>query len=239
MKARAAAVAAVLALPAAGAGALAAGMPPLQGCAAATWSHHAALVVEHGDGRVINLCIGFDAASITGEDMLRASGLEFGTVSFGSLGDAVCQIDNEPASYPPSCFTTTSPYWVLFASRHGGAWTAADHGVSSEAFADGDAAGFRYDPQSGSAAPPASPAGVCALAAPRSTLAPTARPAARPATAAPAPAATYSPLPATAAPETAAATPGVSGSPPPRAHAAGAGGGLLGLLGLLIARRRR
>ena len=139
-------------------------VPTALTCAATGYTSHVALVVEHADGHTIRRCVGFNGQTITGAQVLKASGLEVGTVTYASLGEAVCQIDAEPASYPPSCLTSTSPYWATFVSRHGGPWTAADHGVSSETFASGDAEGFRYDPQSGSAAAPSSPAGACTTA---------------------------------------------------------------------------
>jgi hypothetical protein len=154
------------------AGAVTRHAPFLPVCASAAWTHHVALVIEHGNGAVIRLCIGFDSVSISGEDVLRASGLEFATANFGSLGDAVCQIDSEPSTYPPSCFSSSSPYWVLFVSRGGSGWGAADHGVSNEQFSDGDAQGFRYDPQSGSPSPPVSAAGTCPVTAATNAPAP-------------------------------------------------------------------
>ena len=224
-------------------------------CATASWSHHAALVVEHGDGRTIRLCIGFDAASITGEDMLRASGLEHGTVSYGSLGDAVCQIDGEPTTYPPSCFTTSGPYWVTFVSRHGGAWAAANLGVSNEIFGDGDAEGFRYDPQTGSAAAPVSPAGTCSM--PPSRPAATSGASPRPGSPTPHGGAAATPDSSVAAVASAPTqTPGLAEpTVAPRGRtgalataaqplnagvlaAAVAGGGLVGLLTVLASRRR-
>ena len=144
-------------------------LPGAATCAAAGYTSRLALVVEHADGRAVRLCIGFDSASITGEQVLRASGLEYATASFPPLGDAVCQIDSEPATYPPSCWTTTSPYWTMFVSRAGGPWSVAGHGVSSQTFGDGDAEGFRYDPQSGPVTPPISPGGICAVPAPTRT----------------------------------------------------------------------
>ncbi|MBV8195387.1 MAG: hypothetical protein JOY80_07650 [Candidatus Dormibacteraeota bacterium] len=133
-------------------------------CADAAYTSHVTLVVEHGSGHVIGLCIGFDGSSITGEEILRASGVEFATSTYGSLGDAVCQIDYEPSSYPPGCWTSSSPYWAMFVSRGGGGWSGADRGVSSEAFANGDAEGFRYDAQTGSPATPSPPSGICSAA---------------------------------------------------------------------------
>jgi hypothetical protein len=132
-------------------------------CAAASYSSHVTLVVEHGDGQVVGLCIGFDGATISGEEILQASGLEYATAGYGALGDAVCQIDDEPAAYT-ACLPSSGSYWVIFVSRDGGAWQVAGSGISTETFASGDAEGFRYDPQDGADPPPASPVGICAAA---------------------------------------------------------------------------
>jgi hypothetical protein len=130
-------------------------------CSAASFAHRVALVVEHGDGRSIRLCVGFDASAVTGEQVLQLSGIEYGEISEGSRGNAVCQIDSEPSTYPPTCWTSTSPYWALFVSRHGGPWHYASLGVSAQAFNDGDAAGFRYESQSSTQAPSLTSSGVC------------------------------------------------------------------------------
>jgi hypothetical protein len=132
-------------------------------CAAAAYGGRVALVVEHGDGQVTGLCVGFDGASISGQQILQASGLEYATAGYGALGDAVCQIADEPAAYS-SCLPSSGSYWVLFVSRQGSAWQVASGGVSTETFASGDAEGFRYDPQDGPDPPPASPVGICAAA---------------------------------------------------------------------------
>jgi len=185
-------------------------------CSAATYAHRVALVVEHGNGGSIRVCIGFDGSSITAEQVLQASGVEYATVSYGSLGDAACQIDHEPASYPPTCWTSTSPYWVLFVARGAGAWSPAARGMSTQTLSDGDAEGFRYDPQNGPEPPPASPAGICAAALAGHSPAPGATVPARSATpSAPsgaAPASAASPPAGTAAPA-AGSTPGVTPSP--------------------------
>ena len=146
-----------------GFGGTAALAPAAQPCAAASYSSHVTLVVEHGDDRVVGLCIGFDGSSITGEQIVQASGLENAMQSYGSLGDAVCQLDGEPASYG-ACLPASGSYWAMFVSRGGGAWQNADRGISTETFGDGDAEGFRYESQSGPEPPPASPAGICARA---------------------------------------------------------------------------
>ena len=130
-------------------------------CTAATYPHHVALVVELGDGEQVGRCVGFNASSISGEEVLQASGLEYATQGFGSLGQAVCQVDEEPAAYS-TCLPSSGSYWALFTSRAGGAWQAGDVGISSLDFANGDAEGLRYDPETGPDPAPPSPAGVCA-----------------------------------------------------------------------------
>ncbi|MHB8718437.1 MAG: hypothetical protein ACYDAC_06055 [Candidatus Dormibacteria bacterium] len=134
--------------------------PAAPTCASAGSLHHAALVIEHSDETVLEYCIGFDADRVTGQYLLQASGVEMAEQYFPSLGEAVCQIDYEPAQYPSGCWTASSPYWGMYVSRSGADWTQSGNGVSSQTFADGDAEGFRYEAQSSRAAPP-SPVGVC------------------------------------------------------------------------------
>jgi hypothetical protein len=231
-------------------------------CASAAVTHRVGVVVEHGDGRVLRRCVGFDTASATALGVLQASGLEVGIASYGGgLGAAVCQIDNEPSSYPPGCFTSSGSYWVLFVSRAGGAWVVSDLGASNVTVATGDDIGFRYDSQTGADPPPPSPAGTCPAETPRPTPAPMpsakATPQARSASPAPG---THSQLPATPAPATTPTagvlglvTPGptpitlgslrpASGQPGVNIGllmAAAGAGGLIGLLGVQALRRRR
>jgi hypothetical protein len=131
-------------------------------CAAAG-SHHAALVVEHGDGSVVTRCVAFATSSISGEQLLNLSGVPWSGRSFGSFGDAVCAIDGEPAHYV-DCPGKDS-YWAVFVARGGGSWQLASVGISSLTLHDGDAEGFRYVPSVGTAAAPVSAARVCAAAA--------------------------------------------------------------------------
>ena len=123
-------------------------------CAAAEQPHHVAIVVEHGDGTIVTACVGFATDAISGMDALASSGIEYGTVGFGGFGQAVCQLDGEPATYPPSCFSSGGSSWALFVARNGGAWALSSVGVSSLSLRDGDDEGFRYDPQSGTSEPP-------------------------------------------------------------------------------------
>lgn len=202
-------------------------VPTAQPCAAAAYSGHVTLVVEHGDARVVGLCIGFDGSSITGEQILQASGLEYATQSYGSLGDAVCQLDDEPSSYG-ACLPASGSYWAMFVSRGGGGWQNADRGISTETFSDGDAEGFRYDSQSGAEPPPASPVGICARALATPTVAPVVPPAAAggPPPAQGAPAGTVSTAPAASTSQTAAPSSAAASQEPSVIRPAGSRGGV-------------
>jgi hypothetical protein len=141
---------------------LAPGSPAASACAAAGL-HHAALVVEHGDGSVVTRCVAFDASQITGEQLLNGSGIVWSGQMFGGFGEAVCAIDGEPARYS-SCPGKDS-YWAVFVVRSGGAWQLSNAGISTLTLSDGDAEGFRYVPSSGNPVPPPLPGGVCAAGA--------------------------------------------------------------------------
>jgi len=231
-------------------------------CAQAASVHPVGLVVEHGDGRVIRRCVGFGSATTTALAVLQASGLEVGISSYGGgLGDAVCQIDTEPATYPPECFTATGPYWVLFVSRAGSAWAVSSLGASNVTVANGDDIGFRYDSQTGTDPPPPSPAGTCPTVTPSPARTPT--PAAGttpPPRATPSAAVAATSRPATPGPTATAAsgvlglgTPGSTSAPVAALRSASGqpgvnvaillaaigAGGLLGLLGARSLPRRR
>lgn len=138
-------------------------------CAAAG-AHHAALVVDHGDGSAVTRCVAFDTSQISGEQLLTLSGIAWSGQTFGGFGEAVCALDGEPARYV-DCPGKDS-YWAVFVSNGGGAWQLAGVGISSLVLGDGDAEGFRYVPASGVAAVPSSPAGLCPVRTPASASAP-------------------------------------------------------------------
>jgi hypothetical protein len=137
--------------------------PSAVGCAQASTAHHAALVIEHsaggghGAGPVITVCVAFTEDSVTGAQLLDRSGVQYGS---GYSGQAVCQVDHEPAQYQPNCLTASDPYWAMSVSRGGGAWVYSSAGFATQTFRDGDAEGFRYEGQGDGTVPPA-PAGVC------------------------------------------------------------------------------
>ena len=136
--------------------------PSVPECAAAG-SHHAALVVEHGDGSVVSRCVAFATDSISGEQLLNLSGVSWSSRTFGVFGDAVCALDGEPSRYV-DC-PGKDNYWAVFVANGGGSWQLANVGISTLVLHDGDAEGVRFVPASGVPAAPVSASGVCAAAA--------------------------------------------------------------------------
>jgi hypothetical protein len=136
---------------------------PLAATCAGAGPNHAALVVEHADGSVVTRCVAFDSGSITGEQLLDTSGLEWSSQTFGGYGRAVCALDSEPAHYA-NCPGGDS-YWAVFDSSGGGKWQLSAVGISTLKLADGDAEGFRYVPSSGDPAPPPPATGICTTGA--------------------------------------------------------------------------
>jgi hypothetical protein len=145
---------------------LAPGSTTTSTCAAAG-PHHAALVVEHGDGSVVTRCVAFDTSQVTGEQLLNASGISWSGQTFGGFGSALCAVDGEPAHY--STCPGKDNYWAVFVARAGGAWQLSSVGITTLTLADGDAEGLRYVPSSGNPVAPPIPVGICSAATPAAT----------------------------------------------------------------------
>ena len=128
-------------------------------CSGVPGAHHARVVVEPSAGDVVTHCVGFDTATISAAALLHKSGFELGTQNYGgSLGVAICQLDNVPAHYS-KCLPSNADYWALFLSTDGKTWTSPSVGVSEVSVHPGDTLGLRYDsPQGDPAPPPASAA---------------------------------------------------------------------------------
>ena len=141
---------------------------PLVPTCAAAGAHHAALVVEHGDGTVVRSCVAFNTSAISGDQLLSLSGIAWSGQTFVGFGEAVCALDGEPARYL-DCPGKDS-YWAVFVSTGGGSWRLSNVGISSLVLRDGDAEGFRYVPAAGNPVTPTSALGVCPAPAPVSAV---------------------------------------------------------------------
>ena len=132
-------------------------------------AHHAGLVVTFGDGRLPQrFCIGFDADSISGVELLQSSPLPLLLVG-GGLGAAVCAIDGVGSANNSSyttCFDTRPNSWAYFHYTFTdgvGAWAFSNRGAGQSPVKDGDVDGWSWG--SGVNTPPVPPDGVFAAAA--------------------------------------------------------------------------
>lgn len=124
-------------------------------CSGVSGTNHARVVVEASPSKIVSSCVGFSTSTISATKLLQRSHIEFGTQS-SSYGLGICQADDVPAHYS-TCFSSTGPYWALFTSKDGAAWQGAQVGVSGITVHPGDSIGLRYDPQTGTPAPPPAP----------------------------------------------------------------------------------
>ena len=159
--------------------------------------HRAALVIEHSSGSLITRCVAFAEEQINGLQLVQRSGVEYDAQSFGSIGSAMCQLDQEPLTVPPGCFGS-GPYWQYF-QRQGSGWQASVVGASSSALHDGDVDGWRYAAGANQAPGSISFAAVCGAPPPpiAATRAPSATGSIRPAPVQATPLLTATPTPAT------------------------------------------
>lgn len=168
------------------------------GCLIATHAvhasvHHAALVIEHSSGRLLTRCVSFVEDQISGFQLIQRSGVEYQAQQFGSLGEAICQLDGEPSQIPPNCLGY-GPYWQYF-HRASGGWVQSATGASSWMLHDGDMDGWHYASGAGKTPPNVSFAVVCPPPAAPASVA-----ASHPAAASAAPRIVLSATPATSTP---------------------------------------
>lgn len=185
-------------LPLAGAAAIIAALAWSHHAQAATW-HRAALVIEHGSGAVMTRCVSFVEDQISGLQLIQRSGVEYQVQQFGSMGSAICQLDDEPSQVPSGCFGS-GPYWQYF-HRTGSGWAQSGEGASTWMVHDGGVEGWHYAAGADQvpanmtfstvcAAPTPAPTTPVTVSTPKATVATSGRAAAIAPTIAPTPAST-------------------------------------------------
>ncbi len=143
--------------------------------------HRAGLVIEHAGGRLVTRCVTFMEDQISGFALIQRSGISYQAQSYGSMGEAICQLDGEPSRVPANCFGT-GPYWQ-YLHRAGTRWVPSQLGASGWMLRDGDMDGWHYTDEAGQTLPALTMDQVCvppprpAASAPSgSTLQPTSAP---------------------------------------------------------------
>ena len=124
-------------------------------CRGVSGAHHARVVVETAPGATSARCVGFSTPTVSALTLLGDAHVQLGTQKY-SFGLAICQVDDVPAHYS-QCLPKGQNYWALFVSNNGKPWTSPSVGVSDITVAPGGSLGLRYDPPTGTAAPPPPP----------------------------------------------------------------------------------
>lgn len=109
------------------------------------------VVVELTSGKVVKSCVPIGTARVSALDLMHRSGIEYALQQF-SFGDAVCQIDHQPAAYS-NCLASGQPYWALYIWSGKGPWKLAQTGVSDIKVKSGQALGWHFGNGSPSAPP--------------------------------------------------------------------------------------
>lgn len=112
--------------------------------------NRAALVIQPADGTLIERCIAFDEVEVTGEELLRRSGLPVVLdFSFG-MGAAVCKIGDDGCdlSQGEECFCQCRgldcQYWAYFTGDDEGGWQYLGVGATGHLVGDGSMVGWRW-----------------------------------------------------------------------------------------------
>ena len=112
--------------------------------------NQAALIVRHVDGSIQTRCLTFTEPSITGEELLRRSGLTVIVNYSSGLGGAVCSINGDGCQYPvQDCFCHCQgiqcEYWAYYHWAQGG-WQYSSVGATGYQVSDGMLEGWSWGP---------------------------------------------------------------------------------------------
>ena len=106
-----------------------------------TWNQ-VGVIIDYGDDRTTWMWIPFEGEETSLIDLIHSTDMDIVTVSFGGLGEGVCQIDATgcPAADCRArlCQTnSSSPFWRLM-KLNGDEWGMVATGVSGAKVSDGD-----------------------------------------------------------------------------------------------------
>lgn len=109
--------------------------------------NRAGLVIKHGDGRLIKICLHFDEPTISGIQLLERAGVSYLAQS-GGMGSAVCKLDGEGCDYPTEdcfcrCTGADCAYWAYQHLRDG-KWSYSSVGAAAYTLHAGDVDGWAW-----------------------------------------------------------------------------------------------
>jgi len=106
-----------------------------------------ALVVDFGSGRYVTRCVEFVEDEITGEEVLKRSGLNV-IFEYSSTGAAVCKIEDVGCSFPSDpcfcqCQGSDCVYWSYWYVEND-KWVYSNEGAGMHTVRDGDMEGWAW-----------------------------------------------------------------------------------------------
>jgi hypothetical protein len=122
-------------------------------------TQRAGVVVQYGNGKVVNRCVEFNEAEITGLDLLERTGLDISVDAGNAIGVAVCKIGRDGCNFPNQpcfcqCQGASCVYWSYW-NLQNGTWDYSNLGASNRAIHNGDVDGWVWGASvNNSASPP-------------------------------------------------------------------------------------
>ena len=104
----------------------------------------AALIIVGPDRSASQTCVTFEAAQVSGKELLELAGIPMTLDERNPMGALVCAIDGQGCAYPAeSCLCQCQglgdcAYWASFVRTPPGSWTYAGQGVSMQPLRSGD-----------------------------------------------------------------------------------------------------
>ncbi len=123
---------------------------PLENVGIAAAINQAGLVVYYGGDQIYTTCVSFTQTSISGLDLLKASGLAVQSATNPSQGTAVCKI-GEVGSPSSECFGSMPNYWSYWVMGANG-WEYSASGAEQTQVTNGNVNGWSW----GEGSPPPS-----------------------------------------------------------------------------------
>jgi len=120
-------------------------------------THHAGIVVQYGNGKVINRCVDFTDDNFTGLDLLTQTDLDVVVDANNAMGVAVCKIGKDGCNNGSPCFCQCQGeaciYWSYWQLQNG-AWQYSSQGPSNTTIHNGDVDGWIWGAGTTSSANP-------------------------------------------------------------------------------------
>lgn len=128
------------------AGALAPAVVPASSACAAEAEPRAALIVDTGRGKPLEMCVALGEPKVTGIELIELASDQYDLqYRLGYGGRGVCQLANVPKETPSEeCFEDRDSFWGYWRGDGSGGWEWSGSGGGGTVVEDGDVEGWAY-----------------------------------------------------------------------------------------------